>query len=208
MAISIRTGTDTDPSLTAVDHDEVRLLAERYGQPHCRTYDIVADAHLRQQRWRAAPDRRGEVVFAIRQPNGKILLHTKPQYEERFYRLPSGGIRPFEPVEDALLREVEEETGQIVSVRRFVGLFNCRFHRRGDTAMFASYIFYLESHTAELNATDTDEIAGYQFVAPEHLGHVALALRSLRGPRRRWGYWRSLAHDLVYRFLTCAEIGD
>ncbi|MEZ4833732.1 MAG: hypothetical protein R2873_17405 [Caldilineaceae bacterium] len=50
-----------------------------------------------------APRPAQEVVFAIRQPNGKILLHTKPQYEERFYRLPSGGIRPFEPVEDALL---------------------------------------------------------------------------------------------------------
>jgi 8-oxo-dGTP diphosphatase len=199
--------TEIDPSFTAVDLDEVDALVARYGQPLCRTYDIVADAHLRQQRWRAVPDRRGEVVFAIRQPNGAILLHTKPQYEDRIYRLPSGGINPLEPVEEALLREVEEETGQTVSVRRFVGLFTCRFHCRGDTASFSSYIFYLESHTAELHATDTDEIAGYQFVAPEHLGHVALALRSLRGTRRRWGYWRSLAHDLVYRYLTCPEEG-
>lgn len=199
--------TDTDASLTAVDQDEVHALATRYGQPLCRTYDIVADAHLRQQRWRAVPDRRGEVVFAIRQPGGQILLHTKPQYEDRIYRLPSGGIYPREAVEDALLREVEEETGQMVSVRRFVGLFTCRFHRRGDSASFTSYIFYLESHTTKLHAQDTDEIAGYQLVAPEHLGHVALALRSLRGARRRWGYWRSLAHDLVYRFLTCPEVG-
>ncbi len=196
---------DVKPSMTAVDQSEILALATCYGQPVHRTYDIVADEHLRLQRWRAVPDRRGEVVFAIRQPNGKVLLHTKPQYEDRIYRLPSGGINLDEPVEDALLREVAEETGQWVTVQRFVGLYTCRFHRRGDVVSFTSYIFCLESHTAEFHATDTDEIAGYELVAPEHLGHVALALRSLRGRRRRWGYWRSLAHDLVYRYLTCPE---
>ncbi|MEZ4641047.1 MAG: hypothetical protein R2856_39835 [Caldilineaceae bacterium] len=183
------------------------LLAERYGQPHCRTYDIVADAHLRQQRWRAA-DRRGEVVFAIRQPNGKILLHTRaPNAKNASTTLPSGGIRPFEPVEDALLCVKSKRPARSSSVRRFVGLFNCRFHRRGDTAMFASYIASTWKATAELNATDTDEIAGYQFVAPEHLGHVALALRSLlgrAGVRAIGVRWRTI----WYIGLTCAEVGD
>ncbi|MBX2998161.1 MAG: NUDIX hydrolase [Caldilineaceae bacterium] len=195
---------------TAIDPAEVVTLSARYGNPVYRRYDITADEHLARQRWRPVSDRRGEVVFAIRQPSGEILLHTKAQYNNLIYRLPTGGINPNEAVEDALFREIEEETGQAVAVRRFLGIFDCRFHLNGDTTSFTSYIFYLESLSKELNGSDTQEISGYQLIAPEQLGYVALALRGLRGKRRRWGYWRSLAHDLVYRYLTCPEavIGD
>jgi ADP-ribose pyrophosphatase YjhB (NUDIX family) len=189
----------------AIDTTEVSTLSARYGNPVYRTYDITADEHLARQRWRPIPDRRGEVVFAVRQPNGQILLHTKSQYNGIIYRLPTGGINPDEAVEDALFREIAEETGQAVAVRRFLGVFNCRFHLNGDTVAFPSYIFYLESLTTAVNGSDTEEISGYQLVASEELGYVALALRGLRGKRRRWGYWRSLAHDLVYRYLTCPE---
>jgi 8-oxo-dGTP diphosphatase len=189
----------------AIDPAEVHTLSDRYGNPVYRRYDITADEHLARQRWRPIPDRRGEVIFAIRQPNGEILLHTKTQYNDMIYRLPTGGINPDEAVEDALFREIEEETGQAVALRRFLGVFDCRFHLNGDSVSFTSYIFYLESLTEKLNGSDTEEISGYQLVAPEQLGYVALALRGLRGKRRRWGYWRSLAHDLVYRYLTCPE---
>jgi 8-oxo-dGTP diphosphatase len=197
---------DAQVQLPVVDPLELRTLAARYGNPIYRCYDIEADDHLRRHRWKERPDRRGEVVFAIRQPNGEILLHTKPQYREEIYRLPTGGIHPDEGVEDALYREIAEETGQPVVLRRFLGLLNCRFHLKGKSVTFPSYIFYLESLTDELNGSDPCEIAAYQTVPPEQLTQVAWRLRCLKGKRQRWGYWRSLCHDLVYQYLTCPEV--
>lgn len=192
---------------TEIDPVELRALSAKYGNPVYRCYDIEADEHLRRQRWRPVPDRRGEVVFAIRQPGGEILLHTKSHYEEQIYRLPSGGIHLDESVESALFREIAEETGQSVVVRRFVGLFRCRFHADGTTVYFCSYIFYLESQCDTLTGTASAEISGFRLVAPEQLATVALALRAIRGKRERWGYWRSLPHDLIYRYLTCPPEG-
>jgi 8-oxo-dGTP diphosphatase len=184
---------------------ELRMLATRYGNPIYRCYDIETDEHLRHHRWQDQPDRRGEVVFVIRQPNGEILLHTKSQYNQDIYRLPSGGIHNDEAVEDALYREIAEETGQPVVLHRFLALLNCRFHLNGDSVSFASYVFYLESPTTELKGADPTEIAAFRTAPPEELAQVARALRSLNGKRRQWGYWRSLSHDLTYQFLLCPD---
>lgn len=182
---------------------EIRVLAAKYGEPlRCRHF-IETDEYLRAHRWRSNPDRRGEVVFAVRQPNGEILLHTKHRYAVPIYRLPTGGIEPNEAVEDALLREVAEETGQTVRLRRFLGILDCHFVCGGSSKPFVSYIFYLESLNKRLSPTDEEEIAGYRTVPASGLARVAQSLRELRDERRCWGHWRALAHDLVHRALAC-----
>lgn len=196
-------GIRTD--LMAVDPYEVQDLAMRFGMPLYRRCDIDADDHLSRHRLCEVPDRRGEVVFAIRQPNGEILLHTKAQYQERIYRLPSGGINHGEYVEDALYREIAEETGQSVILRRFLGILDCHFHYRGASMPFTSYVFYLESQSARLHGSDPAEIAGFRTVPLDHLPTISQTLCTLTGKRRAWGYWRSLAHDLVYEGLGMLE---
>ena len=185
-----------------VDQKELEALAERYGPPLCRHFSIETDAYMRAYRGQKDPDRRGEVVFAIRQMNGEILLHTKNRYETPIYRLPTGGIERGEPVEDALFREIAEETGQEVKVRRFLGVLYCNFVSNGSGIPFVSYIFYLDSLSQKLSPTDTEEVSGYRTVPANELCTVAQSLRALNLERRCWGYWRSLAHDLVYNALA------
>ena len=188
--------------VSQIDQAELHALANKYGQPLRRRYMIEADSYMRAYRGQQDPDRRGEVVFAIRQPNGEILLHTKHRYQKPIYRLPSGGIERDEPVEDALFREIAEETGQIVKLRRFVAVLDCNFVCEHGTFPFVSYIFYLDSLCMELRPTDTEEVAGYRTVPASDLGEVAQSLRALDLERRCWGYWRSLAHDLVHNDLA------
>ncbi|HRJ42034.1 MAG TPA: NUDIX hydrolase [Caldilineaceae bacterium] len=187
--------------LPAVDPMEMRILAAKYGEPVRRWATIETDDYLATQRWRPIPDRRGEVIFIIRQPNGEILLHSKQRYEQPIYRLPTGGIEPSEAVEDALLREVEEETGQSVIIRRFLAILNCDFRRNGSSIPFTSYLFYLESRTRLILPDEDDEPAEFQTMPVQGLPHVAANLRALNGRRKGWGYWRSLAHDLVHDLL-------
>ena len=98
--------TDTPlPALPMIDEGEVHTLAQRYGLPTRRHFDLDADVYMVAYRWREDVDRRAEVVFAIQYPSGEILLHTKRWYQPTFYRLPSGGIGLDESVEDALYIE-------------------------------------------------------------------------------------------------------
>jgi len=188
-----------------IDQSEIQSLAKRYGQPFCRSYHIETDAYMRAYRGQENPDRRGEVVFAIRQLSGEILLHTKHRYEKPIYRLPTGRIERGESVEEALFREIDEETGQKVQLCRFLGVLDCHFINENSTIPFASYVFYLQSLSEELCPSDTEEIAGFRTVPSHEMESIAQALRSLDSHRRCWGYWRSLAHDVVYSALNCGQ---
>ena len=188
-----------------IDRSELQALAHKYGQPLCRQYHIETDDYMRAYRGRENPDLRGEVVFAIRQLSGEILLHTKHRYEKPIYRLPTGRIERGEPIEDALFREIAEETGQMVQLCRFLGVLDCHFVNENSVIPFASYVFYLQSLSEELCPSDTEEIAGFRTVPVQELDSVAQELRSLDSHRRCWGYWRSLAHDVVHSALNCGQ---
>ena len=191
-----------------IDEREVSELSACYGVPVRRSFDIQADAYMYAARWRAEHDvdRRAEVVFAIQGKRDEVWLHTKRSYQVPIYRLPTGGINLDERVEEALRREVLEETQLFCRIERFLGLCRYRFHWQGaaddpSTVEFASYIFLLCTE-GQPDSRHSDEVAGFVPVLPAQLNDTAADLRNLIGQRRVWGQWRALAHDLVYEQLT------
>ncbi len=187
--------------LAMIGADEVAALAARYGAPQQRTFNIQADEYIYSYRWRKDSDRRAEVVFAIGDAHGRVWVHAKPHYPAHIFRLPSGGVHLDEPVEAALLREIEEETHLAVSIRQFLGIIQYRFHRYGTTVLFASYVFLLESDGGLPRPDGGEMISEFRAILPCQLSQVALDLRNLIGDRRTWGQWRALAHDLVHDHL-------
>jgi len=157
-----------------IDEAEVRHLANLYGIPIHRRYDVQAGGSILKHRWRKDVDRRAEVVFAIQGRCEQIWLHTKHQYEQPIYRLPSGGIELNESVVDAMLREVDEETGLTVQITRFVGLPPC---------------------------PDDKEVSGFRSILPSQLPQISADLRNIIGERRYWGHWRALPHDVLHEAL-------
>lgn len=183
--------------------EEVAWLAQRYGKPVRRSYTVQADEYLYSNRFRKDQDRRAEVVFAIQDiVSGRIWVHAKPHYPAHIFRLPSGGVHPTEAVEQALLREVYEETGLAVKIDRFVALIECQFRHCDTAAQFASYVFHLSSPRGAPTIQAGETISEFRAVAPSQLAQIALDLRNLIGDRRGWGQWRALAHDVVYEYLT------
>jgi ADP-ribose pyrophosphatase YjhB (NUDIX family) len=181
---------------------EVSELAARFGAPVRRVCHVQADEYIRSYRWRTDSDRRAEVVFAIQDPAGRIWVHAKSHYPGHIFRLPSGGIHWQETVQSALLREVAEETGLVVGVRRFLGLLEYCFHHGNSTAHFASYVFQLVSDGAPPRLPCDGEISAFRTVLPCQLLQMSADMRNLVGDRRGWGHWRALAHDLVYDVLN------
>ena len=61
----------------------------------------------------------GAVIF---DDEGNVLLEKRA--DNGFWGLPGGGMNPGESVEEAAVREVLEETGLSVTVRRLVGIYS------------------------------------------------------------------------------------
>src|SRR5215216_7472181 len=97
---------------------EIAALAARYGQPRRVTAELDS--------WQFSPltmdDRYGEVCMVVRRPNGKLITAKKTFYPAGAFRLLTGGVDHGELIAAALLREVAEETGLDVVVRRFLAV--------------------------------------------------------------------------------------
>ncbi|MBN2256857.1 MAG: NUDIX domain-containing protein [Anaerolineaceae bacterium] len=79
-------------------------------------------------------------AYAIIPWQGKVLLvntsHTGT------YSLPGGGIEPGERIEDALRREVREETGIEIEVGKFIDFQEHFFYYDPLDSAFHSFMFY------------------------------------------------------------------
>jgi len=54
--------------------------------------------------------------------NGRILLNRCRDHDTIYYDLPGGGHHPFETMEEAVRREIREETGYSVVIDRFAAV--------------------------------------------------------------------------------------
>lgn len=176
-----------------IEPGEVAALGRRFGEP---LRPVVALPYLPLVPGKRVK-RRGEAVFAIRDPAGTILLHTKSFYPAGIFRLPGGGIDWNEPVETAVLREVREETALNARITRFVALIE--YDIAGERASFPTYVFLLDADDISgARADDPREpITAFRRVSAAGLRDVANALRALPADWRVWGAFRAAAHDVL-----------
>jgi 8-oxo-dGTP pyrophosphatase MutT (NUDIX family) len=152
-------------------------------------------------------DRRGEVVFCVIRPDGRIITTACRDYPENIYRIPTGGIGHGEDILDAIFREVREELGLEVRIRSFAGAVRIRFEYKDSFVMFYSYIFILDEIGGKLlvDASD-DEISAIKEVDLEGLECVAAALDSIKGKWHDWGKFRYITTHAALRYLRYMRI--
>ena len=191
--------------LPPIDHQELAELARAYGQPSMRTISMEGDEYLFATRLYRRLDRRGEIVLAIERPGHQVLLHRKGWYAPQVYRLLTGGIGMSESVEDALSRELMEETGLSVQSARLLGVLDCLIQFAQAEVSFVSYVFHLPHTRGALRLPQTEDIADFREVPISDLAAVAEDLRQVAPPRTGWGRWRAHAHHFVHQALTEPE---
>jgi 8-oxo-dGTP pyrophosphatase MutT (NUDIX family) len=184
-----------------VDEAEISQLLADYGPGRRWRASLEVSASTFDDWWEKIvrkPNRRGEVVLAIRRPDGQILLHTKRFYPEGVFRLPSGGVHPEEAVLTGMTRESKEETGLDVTVDRFLGSVEYEFHHDQRRLPFVSYVFVVDADERTPVAQDPEEgITGFRYVSAPEIRRVAEQLRALPDRWSDWGNFRALPHDLV-----------
>jgi 8-oxo-dGTP diphosphatase len=148
-------------------------------------------------------DRRGEVVFCVIRPNGRIVAITCTEYPKGIYRIPTGGIGHDEDILAAVFREVKEELGLDVKIRSFGGVVRIRFEHEEDHVMFYSYIFILDETGGRLleDASD-DEIGDVREVDLDGLAEIIAGIDAIKGKWHDWGQFRYVTSNAVYRYLS------
>jgi 8-oxo-dGTP pyrophosphatase MutT (NUDIX family) len=184
---------------------EIAELAARYGAPR----RVAVELEGRPFSPLILDDRHGEVCMVVRRPNGKLITATKTFYPPGAFRLLTGGVSHGEPIMAALLREVAEETGLDVVVRRFLAVIEYRLALLHPQP-FATFAFLLDETGGTLAAQDEGERLGeFREVALAELPSMAAALervpdsfdREIEGSWGDWGRFRAVVHRVVYEAM-------
>ncbi|MCX7922740.1 MAG: NUDIX hydrolase [Clostridia bacterium] len=173
------------------------------------TINYTTSDYFNQIKTAVATDRRGEVVFCVLRPNGKVIAITCEEYPKGVFRIPTGGIGHSEDIVEAALREAKEELGLDAVIKRFIGVLKIKFEYKNDSVMFYSYMFILKETGGRLllDASD-DEISEVREVNIEGLSEVLSTLKDLPGKWNDWGRFRYETTNAIFKFLTSNKVID
>ncbi len=161
---------ETVRAITDRDHDMIRA-SQKFGRQHDITFCILNESQL--------------VVIA------------KPSFPPGAFRIPSGGLRPGEPLEAGLAREAMEETGLAVTPHRYVLRVSARFTNQGREILWYSHVFTALTVDRVLAPIDWDEISEARWVTLDELqGPIRSALVA-SGRKLLGGYRVDLTDRLV-----------
>lgn len=131
--------------------------------------------------WGRALGVRASVSAVIFDRRGRLLLQQRSDGGQ--WGLPGGSIEIGESVRDAVIREVREETGLRVSVRRLIGVYSeprrqVVRYPDGNVWHYVSVCFECAVRGGEL--TTCDETLALAYVAPTRLPATVLANHRIR----------------------------
>ena len=113
---------------------------------------------------------------------GEILLEKRS--DNGFWGLPGGGVEAGESVREAVIREVLEETGLHVEVKRLVGVYSdpreytIVNYAGGQSVQYVTVVFECQRKSGTLRiSNESTDLANF---APELLPEVMLPAHRLR----------------------------
>jgi 8-oxo-dGTP pyrophosphatase MutT (NUDIX family) len=114
------------------------------------------------------------IAAVIRDTTGRLLLIEK---HDGNWSLPAGAIEPGETPEQAVAREVKEETGMICTARRLLGLLGGSDYRytysNGDQVEYLVALYRCDAIDDEA-PTDVQETRSVRYFAREEMPGLAL----------------------------------
>ena len=147
----------------------------------------------------------GEVMFLLPRPGG-LLLHRKSLYPPNCWRLLTGRIKPAEKLTDTLNREIMEEVGLSLPIKRYVGIVTYEISHNRLTLPWVTHIFLMGYSDAPLQPSFDDEIEETKVCSLQQLDQVANDLERLPKTWHDWGRYRAIAHRLVRQHVKAEEL--
>ena len=139
-------------------------MAARYGHPHLRKFHFdVTATELARIRSSQKEGRNHDVTLYIRKGEQLIVI-AKHMYPPDLYRAPSGGLKPGEPFETGIAREIAEETGCEIELGQFFLQTAVDFCYGSDCLFWRSFLFLAVYKSGDFKYTDHDEISDVRVV--------------------------------------------
>ncbi len=182
----------------------LRKLWRKYGPIYHHHVDLTVNTSgmLNLMDKMKRKKRRGEVVMVIPNKKREVWLHTKEAYGG-VYRLMTGGLDRGEKPQQALRREVYEETGIKREIDRCLAVILYTLKREEYTQPFVSYVFITRPSANKPKPTDTSEaISGFKAIPPYKLQETAEKLRTVEGDFADWGKFRAVSHEVTHKILN------
>jgi len=149
-----------------------------------------------------------EILAVIIFPDKTILVSRKDHYPKDVYRLTTGGIKKNEKPEEALKREIYEETG--ITEMRFkpLALINYKIKNGKCIKDYQTYAYVVNVEEQNITVMDPDEnISDFKRVNIREFQNLTKILGSLKlidkseTPWDEWGKFRKIAHDITIELI-------
>ena len=171
------------------------------------TFQYHLQAHLAADVGRriTRDGRIGEVCMLLQRPDGRIWCAAKEYYPGLIARLLTGGIHPGEHLEDALMREIAEETG--LTTTHITPLFHVEYQSIVSFQTFA-YLCQVDD-TLPVVYDMSEQIAHFEALDAQQLAMRAQQLEALPavhsahigGTWQEWGAFRAVCHRTVSEMM-------
>ena len=186
-----------------VKPDEIARMERLYGRP---AEDRVAFEMARKDwgilRGSQVNGRAHDVTVYVRRGD-EVAVIAKHSYPPGIYRAPSGGILPAESMEEGIAREMMEELGLEIVLRRYLLRETADFSHVGTVVHWTTHVFTADPHTTDLAPRDHKEIREARWISMDELtGRIGEALAASPSAGLRY---RGYLHRRVMEELSRAE---
>lgn len=171
-------------------------MVDQYGQPRQASfrYDVTEKEFQRIRR--SQKDGRNHDVTLYVGIENKLIVIAKHFYPPGLYRAPSGGINPAESFHDGINREVAEEIGCKIDLKRFLLTTEINFHCNNDSIFWRSFVFLADYLLGDFVFTDHYEIKEVRVVDPVEFDQYG---RIMRDTEIGGLHYRADLHETVMR---------
>ncbi len=156
--------------LSDIDQQEMNSIIRKYGAPSVIRFEtdfLEFECELVRQSTRKG--RNHDITCFIECKAGYVVIQKHAYAASGIFRAPSGGARLGESIEDAALREMREETGFEIRLKRFVLDSHLNVVCPDETILWRSLVFLAEVASGEMEPVDTYEIYDVQIMTKEEL---------------------------------------
>lgn len=183
---------------------QIQALETRYGIPAVRRFLIPSTAEdLARIRATQKHGRNHDVTVYIRRGEHYVVIAKHP-YPPGLYRAPSGGIDPGEDIETGTHREIAEECGCTIALRRFLLRTEVSFTApaspdgASQALLWRSFVFLADYLAGDMRFTDTHEIREVKLAL---LAEFEEYSRIMRASASAGLLYRAQLHDAILPLL-------
>ena len=145
--------------LNDIDETEYGEIVLKYGDPTMLSFSAdFQEFECELVRQRSTKGRQHDITCFIPLREGYVTIQ-KPQYANTgIFRAPSGGAKSGELLESAAIREMHEETGLQIELRRFVLDLSLEVRCSEGVIPWRSLVFLADRASGDLDPIDKREI--------------------------------------------------